>query len=396
MHKFLPSSNILLRFIPGTSILHCLPPTSRITPSLRSNLLVERLLFPYTNELLSWTDLCTLGRVPVRGNVPSWYTLLKDYLCTNSHSFTLPFAIIPSWFRPVSPDIISQTSIWILSQIPHQHSSSSSFSFYIGKALIMTRNRSSVCFAHWIPNRSDNTIAPCPGCHLSSPYLRNNAFLTQMATPATCLFTVPPTSCIGISCISFNFVKKRTFTLKPSWNLLEASAKDYFSSQISGSSFISRSQPSFTNRFTYSPQVLLHHVSSTDNCFHFYIHGHYSLSPYVFRSGWIQIDSPDHQLLLSERTFNIGASFPSVLTAFLYALISIAEEVPASSIVNITFANKSFSRLSSQILDFVPLARELCRFQHITWRLFLDITNAKSLTFQFTSLSTHVDDPLLG
>jgi hypothetical protein len=220
----------------------------------------------------------------------------------------------------------------------------------------MTRNRSSVCFAHWIPNRSDDTIAPCPGCHLSSPYLQNNAFLTQTATPATCLFTVSPASCVGISCIPFNFVKKRTFTLKPSWNLLEASAMDYFSSHISGFSSISRSQPSLTNRFNYSPQVLFHHVSSTDNCFYFYIHGHYSSSPYAFRSGWTQIDSPDHQLLLSERTFNIGVSFPSIQSAFLYALISIAEEVPATSIVNITFANKFFSRLFSQISDFVPLA----------------------------------------
>jgi hypothetical protein len=119
MHKFLPSSKILLRFIPGTSILNCLPSSSRITPSLRSNLLVERLLSSYTNELLSWSDLRTLNRVPVRGNVPGWYTLLKDYLRTSSHSFTRPFAIIPSWFRSVTPDIISQTSVWILSQIPH-------------------------------------------------------------------------------------------------------------------------------------------------------------------------------------------------------------------------------------------------------------------------------------
>jgi hypothetical protein len=396
MHKFLPSSKILLRFISGTPILNCLPSTSRITPSLRSNLLVERLLSPYTNELLSWTDLRTLNRVPVRGNVPSWYTLLKDYLRICSHSSTRPFAIISSWFRSVTPDIILQTSVWILSQIPHRHISSSSFSFYIGKALTMTRNCSSVCFAHWIPNRSDDTIAPCPGCHLSSPYLRNNAFLTQTATPATCLFTVSPASCVGISCIPFNFVKKRTFTLKPSWNLLEASAMDYFSSQISGSSFISRSQPSSTNHFNYSPQVSIHHVSSTDNCFYFYIHGHYSSSPYAFRSSWTQIDSPDHQLLLSERTFNIGASFPSIQSAFLYALISIAEEVPATSIVNITFANKSFSRLSSQISDFVLLARELRCSRHITWRLFLDIIHTRFLTFQFTSLLTHADDLLLG
>jgi hypothetical protein len=249
----------------------------------------------------------------------------------------------------------------------------------------MTRNRSSVCFAHWIPNRSDDTIAPCPGCHLSSPYLRNNIFLTQTATPATCLFTVPPTSCVGISCIPFNFVKKRTFTLKPSWNLLEASAMDYFSSQISGSSSISRSQPSFTNRFNYSPQVSFHHVSSTDNCFYFYIYGHYFPSPYAFKSGWTQIDSPDHQLLLSEHTFNIGASFSSIQSAFLYALIS-----------NITFANKSFSRLSSRISDFVLLVRELRCSRHITWCLFLDIISAKFFTFQFTSLLTHIDDPLLG
>jgi hypothetical protein len=396
MHKFLPTSKILLCFKPSTPILNCLPSTSPITPSLRSNLLVERLLSPYTNEFISWTDLCTLGRVPVRGNVPSWYTLLKDFSCTSFHPFTSPFAIIPSWFCPVTPDIISQTPVWILSQIPHRHISSSSFSFYIGKALTMTRNRLSVCFAHWIPNRLDDTIALCPECHLSSPYLRNNAFLTHTATLATCLFTVPLTSCVGISCIPFNFVKKRTFTLKPSWNLLEASAMDYFSSQTFGFSSISRTQTSSTNRFNYSPQVSSHHVSSTDNCFHFYIHGHYSPSPYAFRSGWTQIDSSDHQLLLSECTFNIGASFPSIQSAFLYALISIAEEVPATSIVNITFANKSFSRLSSRISDFVPLARELRCFRHITWRLFLDIISAKFLTFHFTSLLTLVDDPLLG
>jgi hypothetical protein len=64
--------------------------------------------------------------------------------------------------------------------------------------------------------------------------------------------------------------------------------------------------------------------------------------------------------------------------------------------VNITFANKSFLCLSSQISEFVPLARELRCSRHITWRLFLDIISAKSLTFQFTSLPTHVDDLLLG
>jgi hypothetical protein len=71
MHKFLPSSKILLCFKPGTPIINCLPSTTCITPSLRSNFMVKCLLSPYTNDLLSWTDLRTLGRVPVRGNIPS-------------------------------------------------------------------------------------------------------------------------------------------------------------------------------------------------------------------------------------------------------------------------------------------------------------------------------------
>jgi hypothetical protein len=219
--------------------------------------------------------------------------------------------------------------------------------------------------------------------------------LTQTASPATCLFTIPPSSCVGIFCIPFNFVKKRAFTLKLSWNLLKASAIDYFSSHNPGFSSTNRSHSSFANRFNYSPQVLLHHVSSIDNCFFFYIHGHYFPFPYTFRSGWTQIDSPDHQLFLSEQTFNIGASFLSIQSAFLYALISIAEEVPASSTVNITFTNKSFSHLSSQIPDFVPLAHELQYSRHITWHLLLNIIGNKHLNFQFTSLLTYVDDPLL-
>jgi hypothetical protein len=135
----------------------------------------------------------------------------------------------------------------------------------------MTRNHSSVCFAHWIPNRLDNSILPCPRCHLSSSYLTNNNFLTQAAAPATCLFTVPPSSCIGISCIPFNFVKKRSFVLKSSWNLLEVLALAYFSSQFPVSPSNSQIVPSPVNRFNYSPQVSIHHISFTDNCFYFYI-----------------------------------------------------------------------------------------------------------------------------
>jgi hypothetical protein len=260
----------------------------------------------------------------------------------------------------------------------------------------VTQNHSSVCFAHWIPNRLDNSIAPCPGCHLSSSHLTNNNFLLQTAAPATCLFTVPPSSCVGISCIPFNFVKKRSFILKPSWDLLEASALDYFSSQLPVSPSNSRIVPSLANHFNYSSQVSVHHVFFTDNCFYFYIHGYYTPSPYAFRSGWTQINSPDHQLLLSKRTFNIGASFLSIQSAFLYALISIAEEVPTTSIIHVTFANKSFSRFSSRLADFVPLAQELQTFHHITWRLLLDIIIAKQLNVQFSPLPTYADDPLLG
>jgi hypothetical protein len=96
MHKFLPFSNILLRFKSGTPIINCLPPASCVTPLLRSNLLIERLISPYNNELLSWTDLRTLGRVHIRDNCPSWYTALKSYLHIHSPSLSSLFAILPS------------------------------------------------------------------------------------------------------------------------------------------------------------------------------------------------------------------------------------------------------------------------------------------------------------
>jgi hypothetical protein len=65
------------------------------------------------------------------------------------------------------------------------------------------------------------------------------------------------------------------------------------------------------------------------------MYGYYASSPFAFRSGWTQINSPDHQLLLFEHTFNIGANFLSIQSAFLYAFISIVEEVPDLSMIHI-------------------------------------------------------------